>query len=188
MTLPIFIDADGVLVDFINPFLAAANRVTGLSKTVHDLPGWDMLPMYPEDKHEEILSNIVQPGWCGSLKPLPGAREAVDELRKLGKVYCATSPWTSKTWHSERTEWLMEHMGFDRHDVIHIHDKWCLRGLTLIDDKAETLVKWHEVTGQIGILWTQPYNQRFDGFGKGIWRAGGWDEVLSYVKALQATE
>ena len=187
MSAPILIDCDGCLSDFINPFLKAANKVTGLNKTVHDLPGWDMLPMYPKESHETILNSIVQPGWCRNLPPIPGAREAVDSLRALGKVYCVTAPWTSPTWCWERTEWLKEHMGFDKHEVIHAHDKWLIHGLTLIDDKAETLDKWCEATGGIGILVTQPYNKSFE-CPPNIWRARSWQDVLRYCRVLQARE
>ena len=180
----IWVDCDGVLADFINPFLEMANSLTGLQKTPQDIVGWDMLPLYPEDKHETILNHLVQPGWCLQLKPYPGAYEGLRELRNLGPVKCATAPWTSKTWCWEREEWLKKHMGFSRHEINHIHDKWDLRGVTLIDDKIETLVKWGEETGRTGILWTQPYNRNFDCFGYGIWRANSWDDVISYVKAI----
>ena len=185
MTAPILIDADGVLCDFINPFLDMANKVTGLNKTVHDLAGWDMLPMYPPEKHAEILENLVKPGWCLGLKPYPGAREAVEELRTMFKVYCVTAPWTSETWCWERTKWLIDNMGFDKHEVIHAHDKWLIHGHTLIDDKAETLVKWCEATGMVGILITQPYNKGFncDAY-PSIWRADNWEQVLEFVQEI----
>ena len=180
----ILVDSDGVLSNFVEPFLDKANKITGLSKTVDDILEWNFLPLYPKDRHEEILGCVEHPGWCRSLNPYPGAREGVDELRKLGDVYCVTAPWTSPTWHYERTQWLKEHMGFDADHVVHAFNKWIIPGLTLIDDKIETLVKWTEATGGTGILWTQPYNRTFDGFGKNIWRAKTWEDVVVYVKAL----
>jgi len=184
LNAPILIDADGVLCNFIDPFLQMANTVTGLDKTVHDLTTWDMLPMYPKEKHTEILNELVKPGWCLGLAPYKGARDAVDELRKIAKVYCVTAPWTSTTWCYERTQWLMEHMGFDRHEVMHVHDKWLVHGLTLIDDKAETLVRWQDATGKRGILVSQPYNRSFNEQEHGIWRAESLAEAAKLVAAL----
>ena len=179
----ILVDCDGVLSNFVRAFQKGANEITGLNRTEEENIDWDFLTLYPKDRHQEILEPIGKIGWCAGLEPYPGARRGVDELRKIGKVYCVTAPWHSSTWCWERTEWLISHMGFDKNDVLHIHDKWLVQGLTLIDDKPETLVKWCEATGNIGILWDQPYNRLFK-TGTNIWRAASWENVIYHVKAI----
>jgi len=183
MKSTILVDADGVLVNFVDSFLAVANGISGLSLTYTDVVEWDIFKPFPEKFHAEISAAIEAPGFCLGMSDLPGAVAGLDRLRTLGDVVCVTSPMATKTWVWERTEWLIRHAGFKSKEIIHASAKHHVRGAVLIDDKYETLVDWkfHNYNGD-AILWHAPYNASINQ-DLGIWRAKSWDDVYSLTRA-----
>jgi len=179
MTKTILIDADGVLFDFITPFLALGNRIAGTQITREDITTWDIHPHFPEAHREEILGIMGSEGWCYDLPVLPGAVEALAALREMGRVYCVTSPWSSRTWAYERTLALKDKLGFDPHDVLHVSAKHLVKGDVLIDDKYSTLEAWKDAfPNGTAILIHMPYNASIP-YNPHIWRAKNWDDVLA---------
>ena len=182
----ILTDADGVLCDFLGPTLVIANRVSGMSLTAEDIRTWDVLPYYPERFHPEILAAIGAEGFVTDQPAIPGAQEALEELRVLGNVWCVTSPWTSRTWAWERTGWLNTHMRFTSKEVLHVSAKHLVDGDVLIDDKFSNLVDWKAKRPQgTAILIDASYNAN-EAPSPDILRAHDWQEVIAFTKAALA--
>ncbi len=108
----IFVDMDGVIVDFDRLV-----EETGLSGPV--------------------LKKVKGAYRC--MKPIPGAIEAVRELIEMGyEVWIATKPPTGIAHaYSEKVEWIMEHLPELKRHIIITHDKGLLgdEGDFLCDDR-----------------------------------------------------
>lgn len=158
----VLLDVDEVLADFVGRVLELVRRITGRNVTREEITCWDIavaLKLTPEEAAEKARL-IKEPGFCAGLEPLPGAIDGVREIREYADVRAVTSPFKSKTWASEREEWLCEHFGFRREQIVQTPGKDIVFGDVLIDDKLETCqnwqARWRESTA---ILFSCPWNQ-----------------------------
>jgi len=81
------LDLEGVLTPEIWIAVAAKTKIPELRRTTRDEPDYDKLMrgrLTILDQHELKLSDIQNV--IGALRPLPGAREFLDELRSLAQV------------------------------------------------------------------------------------------------------
>ena len=110
----IALDCDGVLADMVTPALEIVRGLGGPDLTHDALQVWDIDTLLPEGPiRDEFYNRIGAEGFNRSLKPYPGAEEAVERLRKVGEVVCVTtSLMSSKTWAYERYHWLRNISGF----------------------------------------------------------------------------
>jgi len=189
----ILIDCDGVLADIVTPLLQEANQLVSekMRAAVRDLvpgPGPCILmgatPVRPEDlihydiarafpglSPADVYLPLSRQGFCWSLRPYPGAVDAVKTLQRLGEVYCVTKAHHSPYWHWERLEWLQLVMGIPRDRVIFTSDKERVSGHFFIDDNIEHVWSWMDERAEVhsgmpwesfavGFLWDQPYNRK----------------------------
>ena len=174
----ILLDADGVLFDFVSPYMDLANRLSGYNLTLKDVHTWELKTLYPVKIQDELRKKSREAGFCARLQPYPAAITAVNSLRKLGSVYCVTSPCLAPTWVFERTLALMKHFGFKSNEIVHTAAKQLVRGTALIDDKSENIVAWTETNPEgLGIIWDAPYNQGWPG----VLRTSSWDTVIQSI-------
>lgn len=186
----VLLDVDGVLADFLGGCLRVLRRF-GVDADARHVTTWrieDALGLAAEQRHE-LMQAWARPGFCTRLEPYPGAVEGVHELRELARVYPVTAPmWSCPTWEHERREWLVEHFGFDRADVINTHAKHRVDGDVLVEDRADTLAAWRvariEERAQWahGVLWGRPYNERSDWAGI---RTNSWSAVVRLAESLR---
>jgi 5'-nucleotidase len=115
----VYIDMDGVLVDF----------QSGLDRV-------------PPDVRERFRGHEDEiPGVFGLMEPMPGAVDAFRELSGLFDVYIlSTAPWANQTAWADKLEWVKRHLGgapggpaYKR--LILTHHKDLNRGDFLIDDR-----------------------------------------------------
>jgi 5'(3')-deoxyribonucleotidase len=115
----VYIDMDGVLVDFQS--------------------GLDRVPPEVRERftgHEDDI-----PGVFALMEPTPGAVEAFLELSELFDVYIlSTAPWANPTAWADKLEWVKRHLGGGPGDpaykrLILTHRKDLNRGDFLIDDR-----------------------------------------------------
>lgn len=122
----IFVDMDGVLVDF----------ESGIDKldeaTIRE---------YADDGNGKPHYDDV-PGIFSLMDPIPGAIEAIHELQKMGyDLYIlSTAPWGNPSAWSAKVKWVTEHLDDVFHKkVIITHCKGLLsanEGAYLIDDRT----------------------------------------------------
>ncbi len=184
----VLLDVDGVLADFNGSCFHLLNDHFDLDITHDDITEWGWTsghPKIPAHALRHLTTHWVhQEGFVWGMKPLPGAREAVKNLREIATVVCVTSPWRgAKLWTHERTEWLIHHFGFQEEDIIPTSGKHHVGGDVLVDDRVSNVVKWLEHHPGMGFVWAQPYNVNSPQANM-IRRTGSWQDVIDYVAAL----
>jgi len=117
----LYIDMDGVLVDFRSSF---------------DHVSEALLEEY-EGREDDI------PGIFRHMAPMPGAIEAYRALAKIYDTYIlSTAPWANPTAWSDKAVWVRQHLGPDPGDppykrLILAHHKDLFRGHYLVDDRLK---------------------------------------------------
>jgi 5'-nucleotidase len=111
----LFIDMDGVLVDF----------QTGI----------DQLDESTRTEYEGHLDDV--PGIFGLMDPMPGALEAYATLCQHFDTYIlSTAAWNNPTAWSDKLLWVQKHLGQHAHKrLILSHNKHLNRGHFLVDDR-----------------------------------------------------
>lgn len=180
----VLIDSDGVLSCFAGAVVSLVNQHLKTNHTLEDVNQWDMYKALsvPGETGEFFDSVIRQEDFCYDLKPIEGAKEGLEELRRFADIYCVTTPFGKhRYWINERNEWLQEHMGFSEKEILPCHAKFLIAGDYLIDDKAQNLKEWEvEPHAGLAILFDQPWNRQESGF----MRAKGWKDLVSTMKTL----
>jgi 5'(3')-deoxyribonucleotidase len=177
----VWIDCDGVLADFIGAYLALVKQHTGRDHAVTDVTAFELHQcVTSKDEDNFIWRNLIdQPGWIAGMVDLPGAAEAVAELRTIAKVGVLTSPHLGPYWMHERAQWLLAR-GFKKRDIIFASDKSHVRGDVLIDDRKDNCIDWAKSNpGGLAILLDAPWNQ---GSAPHCLRALNWNEAVRLTR------
>ncbi len=128
----IFIDMDGVLVDFQSGIDRLDEKTKEAFGEYYDSAG----------KHHEGHYDDV-PGIFALMDPMPGAIEAVQKLSKRYDLYIlSTAPWGNPTAWGDKLNWVKKHFGggedsvFYKRIILSHHKNLCNRfNDYLIDDR-----------------------------------------------------
>jgi len=161
----ILIDQDGVLANYHARFLEIW-RVEHPEKvwvSLEDSREHDVDKNYPSQFHNIIDEIVVRKGFFGSFEPMPGAREALENILALGHdVRICTAPKRDHTFCvPEKLAWIDRHLGHKWTErTIITRDKTLVHGDILIDDKPN-------ITGVCQPSWEhvfydQPYNRAYN--------------------------
>lgn len=180
----ILVDQDGVLADFEVGFLAnwRAAYPEAPFVPVEQRTMFRLSQQYPDEWRERLRAVHGARGFFRSLAPVPGAVDALREMRAAGHdVFICTSPLTSyEHCVLEKHEWVEQHLGRDWvRQIILTKDKTLVVGDVLIDDNPE-------VTGLRTPDWTHvrfhaPYNAQLPGPRLDRW--ADWRAVLEPLVA-----
>ena len=131
----VFVDMDGVLVDF----------ESGLAQVSEEV----------KKEYEGRLDEI--PGLFGLMKPMPGAIEAVHELQKHYDIFIlSTAPWKNHSSWSDKVKWVTKYLDDVFHKRIVItHRKDLCQGDYLIDDRGKN------GTSEFGGEWIEFGSEKF---------------------------
>lgn len=183
-TRPRFLcDVDEVLANFQVPMFTIAERLFGRRLTAHDFEVWDVFTGFTEEELEALYMELEKPGFCRDLQPIPGAFEAIQELRKIADVFVVTSPFRSPTWVHERDAWLKKHFGFSRDHIVHTSAKFLVEGDAFLDDKPSHVVHWKEMHPKgRAMLWHIPNTRTLPHEDV---RVHSWQQVIDVVKSIE---
>ncbi len=197
----ILLDCDGPLASFSAGFLGLVEEVTGFSFGEAVVTEWSITksPFFlalakdlgrdPKELAAECWKRASRIGFCASLPPVAGAKEAVAEIRSFANVEVVTSPLgSSPTWMPERVEWLGRHFGFEAEDVHFVSKKFRVHGDLLVDDKPSHIHEWLGApnvaeAGAQALLWSAGYNQDV-AMPPRSHRVASWPEVVAFARGF----
>jgi len=177
----VLLDVDGVLADFVGASLRFLRDRFGLHYTPEQVTEWNLERALKLEPHvyKALCAEFEREDFCTDIEPYPGAVDGVWALRDAGcRVLAVTAPWwSSPTWVHDRSQWLVQHLGFRRDDLHHTSNKASVRGDVLVEDKPETIAAWKvEHPMGAGILWDRPHNRTWPA--TDMVRTTRWDDVL----------
>jgi 5'(3')-deoxyribonucleotidase len=174
------VDVDDVLADLRPQVLSIINEVSGKELTPDDFTTWDYFCVLNEDQKKQALMKMASPGFCESLKVLPGAKEAIRELQGLVKVLAVTWPFHSG-WFDERYAWLEREFGMPKGDVHFASSKYAVAGKWFLDDNLDNVLSWAEGNPCMQpMLWDTRATRDL---GYNHLRVYSWGEVIERVKS-----
>jgi len=182
MAIVMWTDVDEVLGGFMKQAYQTTQLVLGRTISDEDYDGtvWDMMSILSKEEIEAVVEVIERPGWCYAIQPLPGAQDAVKELRKHVDLYACTSPFHSQTWVYERSLWLGDFFGFTKDHIIHTAAKHRVKAHIALDDKPSHVHEWQaEHPEGLAMLWHIHQTRNMPGLDKH--RVRDWDEVIRRV-------
>jgi 5'(3')-deoxyribonucleotidase len=166
--MKIFLDLDGVLVDFFT----GVNKVFNIPKPPHR---YDWFEDY--DISREQLNNVCGMRFFSGLDWMFDGQEIEEVIRRKfgsGSIYLVTLPMPNSESWAGKVEWVNKHLSlYNKRLIITTAPKSLLAGPNslLIDDKDENIAEFSMAGGQ-GILVPRLWNELH-----------GWaDEALQIVK------
>jgi 5'(3')-deoxyribonucleotidase len=173
------VDVDDVLADLRPKVLRIVNEVSGIEHTPDDFTDWNYFCVLDADQKKKAFEIMGTPGFCRSLQVLPGAKEAIRELKGLVKVLAVTWPFHVE-WFNERYEWLEQEVGIPKEDVILAGAKYAVAGKWFLDDNLDNVLSWSSGNPCMeSMLW---HTRATRDFGYDHLRVHSWDEVVQRVK------
>jgi 5'(3')-deoxyribonucleotidase len=174
------VDVDDVLADLRPRVLDIVNKVSGKEYTHDDFTDWDYFRVLDNYQKYRAFQIMGARGFCSSLEVLPGAEEAISELKSIVKVIVVTCPFNS-VWFEERYTWLEQKFGIPRKDVILASSKYSVAGKWFLDDNFDNILEWSEGNPcMIPMLW---HTRATRDLGYDHLRVHSWDEVTQRVKS-----
>jgi 5'(3')-deoxyribonucleotidase len=174
------IDADQVLVDLFSPVLQRVSEIRGVVTKIEDFHQWDLFLDLSPEENQVVRELMTSKGFVLSLKVLPGAQEAVEELKKKTDLFVVTAPYdASPYWVYERYQWLERFLGIPKDKVVVTHSKFTVSGAFLLDDNPHNILEWEkEHPYSCPMIWDYPHtrNECSEKF-----RVSSWGEVLAEV-------
>ena len=149
----ILLDCDSVLSDFPQHAINTVPAIAVLGYTAERLP-FQIERDLPPAQYKAASRTYASKGWCLSMPPCKGAKQAVQRLHQLGDVCVVTAPYKSPTWCHERVQWLDKHMGVPYNRVVLTHYKHVVTGDIFVDDRPHHVLKWVEHNPEgVGVIW-----------------------------------
>ncbi|EKX33053.1 hypothetical protein GUITHDRAFT_81813, partial [Guillardia theta CCMP2712] len=144
----ILIDMDNTIVDWDEEFLRRFNESfadlasnLAIEELVRNRKHFEIEDNFPEYVRPAVLQVIAQPGFYRSLRPLPDAIEALQEMLAEGfdvRLVTAPHPCCPGVCCRDKFAWLKEYLGDEwLHRMILTRDKTLILGDVLIDDKPK---------------------------------------------------
>ena len=153
----ILLDMDGVVVDFVRPWLVQYNFMTGENIKYSDIHGPKTHKYVGDPFTLRKIKDSV--GFIAGLPPIDGAIEAIFKLHGDGhEIVFVSNATNCPTSAHEKRDWLRKYFHkIWQYAPLHLtHEKHRVRGDVLLEDTASNLDDLHPTTK--GLLYHQKYN------------------------------
>jgi len=182
----VLVDMDNTIVDWDAEFIrryasSGLNRdLQEVERIVRNRAKFEIEENFPESERTEVLKTLQSPGFYESLKPLPGAVEALRDLVEVWgvdvKLVTAPHPSCPGTCALEKYASVERIFGASFQDrLIITRDKTHVMGDILIDDKPH--ISGSKPCPWKHVIFSQSYNQNVQGKARlSSWNS--WQDVL----------
>ena len=179
--LTILVDADGVLENFSDAWVAHLNKKYGTDVSPDDVREWDMTKVFSMLTPEQVLSTELDAELYENLQPIPGGPETIRRLLSDGHEIFVVTNTHYKIAIEKLEGTLFRYYPFlPWKQYIFTHKKQMVKGDVLVDDGVHNLVGGDYEK----ILFSAPYNRDFDAELHGITRVENWDEAYKAITEL----
>jgi 5'-nucleotidase len=154
------LDCDGVLCDFVGPYLKGYNELMNTSFTPEDITEWNFFKLLNMN-FDDVNKVVCQKHFVYSMPMLrPDLPELIKDLQEVFDVYVVTAPWDSSPfWEFERKEWLSDFLNIPKNKVVSTHSKHLIQADIFVDDAPKNFIDSLATTK---MLFDSPYNQECD--------------------------
>jgi len=175
----VLVDMDNTIVDWDGEFIRRYSEASGqdpleVEEMVRNRQKFEIEENFEASEHAKVLEVIASPGFYESLKPLPGALEALQKMVEEGvdvKLVTAPHPLCAGSCAREKfisVERLLGPAFLER--LIITRDKTHVQGDLLVDDKPR--VSGSRTASWTHVLFNQSYNKSMEGKA----RLSAWSE------------
>ena len=183
----ILVDMDDCLCDQTTPWLEEFNRRYNTHVTRQEFRYYKrekyLKKLVPELTSSDVFDIINTPGFTRNLSMMPGAIEALQEMKARGwrTVIVTSLPRARNTpgqMIQEKLEWIDYYLKglIAERDIVITHEKYLVKGDILIDDAPHNLSVFPGAT----IAFHQPWNEHMTTTA----RVEHWDQVVDTCKSL----
>lgn len=135
----ILVDMDSIICDFYYGVLDLYRKDTGEELDPSYIGSWNVT--FPNGK--DILYYFSRPGFFRGLSPIPGAQEALKDLKDQGHELVLVTAATLTNAPGEKFEWMSQHFPWwHRNQMFFAKEKFRIHGDVLIDDHGENMAAW----------------------------------------------
>jgi uncharacterized HAD superfamily protein len=193
--MKIGIDLDDVLADMVPMFTEYHNDIYGTTLTKDDVWSykfWDVLNVSQEEAVKRVYA-FERSSRLMDLKPIPGAKRAVDSLHEKNHDLCIVTARDSEFSDITR-HWLAKHFPnvfSDIHFANHYSKVSTMKSKgdicreigasMMIDDSFDNAVSCHGVCDDGVLLFDAPWNTN-EQLPNGMNRVFSWDDVLEKIR------
>lgn len=159
----ILLDLDGTAVNLLAKLAELHNEAHGTHYAVWDIqydPDGECFLHSQEGDRVYLNTYLIQDNIFEGLQLLPGAREAVEELKTLGDLYVLTAPSKNPNSAAEKLRWIQRIIDIPRKKVILAKEKSLIRGDVFFEDWPSNIrgIRYFNPNAFIASI-AYPYNE-----------------------------
>lgn len=182
----IAIDLDNTLNNLQEVVIDVFNEKYGTHYSLNDMKTYNISECLNKEDAINMKALYSKPGIYNTVKPLPGAQNVLQKLKKYGhEVYIVTHSVPSI--FAEKVEWVKYHFGIDEAHIVAMQHKWHFNCDIMIEDNMDNLLGSHNYEricfdypwNRMGEYTSDLYDQVY-----GIYRVSHWNEVLNIVNKI----
>lgn len=181
--LTILTDADDVIENLLDCWVAMLNNRFGTSTSPEDVTDWNVSLAFPTLTKEQVYGVLADDELWHMIEPIPGAQETLQKLYDEGhNIYIVTAS-DYRTCKAKFDRILPLFPWLDWNHVIITNNKQMVKGDILIDDGPHNLVDGDYMK----LLFDRPHNRSFDARANGVIRVETWEEIYEAVQICAKT-
>lgn len=183
--MTIMVDIDDTICNLQDVVIDLFNKRYGSHYAIEDFTDYDIMNVLPTQDAIVMKNMYGETGLYSKVKPIPGAREALQKLINMGhQVYLVTAA-VPKTY-GEKIEFIHRYFPFiDESHIVCMKHKWMFKADIMIEDNMQNLLErpyYHR------ICFDMPWNQNDKDWVYGIHRCHNWSDVLAAVNKISELE
>ncbi len=180
--MTILVDMDDTIEQLLRAWIRRVNEKFGRNASYDEVKDWNVAAVYPGLSWEDVYTVPLEPGFWGTVEPIPGAAEGLQKLMADGHDVLIVTATPYQSVPEKMTDLLFRYFPFlSWNQVIITTRKQLIRGDVLIDDGIHNL----EGGDYAKILVTAPHNRDYDAEANGMIRVNNWDEILEAIEKLE---